>query len=173
MKLRRHRGGYEESMETTIEIEPTKTALLKAIQDSALIGLPTDLTEDHLSVSQAGMDQRNGWDTYLVTIEGWGVYGYTDGPLKEEVASIAKLSIEEAMGKRPEYAKRVIESFRTPTCGCSNEKEHVKRHFIGMGCEVPFATSPFDEEMRPPEIARDQTVMHQTVNGKGAVGRIK
>jgi hypothetical protein len=39
--------------------------------------------------------------------------------------------------------------------------------------EIPFATSPFDEEMRPPEIARDQMVTHTTVGGRGIVGRIK
>ena len=39
--------------------------------------------------------------------------------------------------------------------------------------EYPFATSPFDEERRPPEIARDQTVTHTTVGGRGIVGRIK
>ena len=38
--------------------------------------------------------------------------------------------------------------------------------------EYPFATSPFCEEPRQ-FIARDQTVMHQTVGGKGVVGRIK
>jgi hypothetical protein len=38
--------------------------------------------------------------------------------------------------------------------------------------EYPFATSPFDEEPRQ-IIARDVTVMHQTVGGKGVVGRIK
>jgi hypothetical protein len=39
--------------------------------------------------------------------------------------------------------------------------------------EIPFATSPFDEEYLPPPIGRDQTVTHTTVGGKGVVGRIK
>jgi len=39
--------------------------------------------------------------------------------------------------------------------------------------EYPFATSPFCDEPRPPEIARDVTVMHKTVGGRGVVGRIK
>lgn len=38
--------------------------------------------------------------------------------------------------------------------------------------EYPFATSPFDEEPRPPEIQRDQVVVHTTVGGKGVVGRL-
>jgi hypothetical protein len=39
--------------------------------------------------------------------------------------------------------------------------------------EIPFATSPFCDEPSPPEIARDQKVIHTTVGGRGIVGRIK
>ena len=69
-------------MATVVEIEPTKTALLQAVIASGVIGLPEPLTEDHLGVTQGmGKDPRSGWDTYLVTIQDWGVYGYTDGPV--------------------------------------------------------------------------------------------
>jgi hypothetical protein len=153
-------------METVIEIEPTKQALLQAIMNSTMRGLPLELTEDQITVEpyffgpyNSPQDSRNGWNTtHMVTLQGWGIYGFTDGPLNPidagypgtvggtvtsyyGVASINVLSPEEAQAKRPEH--------------------------------YPFATSPFDDERRPPEIARDQTVMHQTVNGKGAIGRIK
>jgi len=39
--------------------------------------------------------------------------------------------------------------------------------------EYPFATSPFDEEPRLPEMPRDHTVMHKTVSGNGVVGRLR
>jgi hypothetical protein len=165
MKLRQHRGGYDESMATVIDIEPTKAALLQAIMNTELIGLPSNLIEDQVTVEPysfdaypSSLDPRNGWNTHLVTIQGWGVYGYTDGPLNSidvgspntidgavtsyyGVSTVNVLTPEEAQAKRPGF--------------------------------YPFATSPFMEEPRPPEIARDQTVLHQTVNGKGAVGRIK
>lgn len=146
MKLRQHKGGYDESMATTVELESTKAALLQAITNSGLIRIPNPLTEDQIHVEPVKIDSRNGWNTHIVTIQGWGVYGYTDGPLNPGtftsfgVAPINALTPEEAQAKRPDY---------------------------------PFATSPFDEEPRPPEIARDHTVMHQTVGGKGAIGRIK
>lgn len=38
--------------------------------------------------------------------------------------------------------------------------------------EYPFATSPFDEERRPPEVPRDKVVLHTTIGGKGVVGRL-
>lgn len=154
-------------MATVIEIEPTKAALLQAVLNLELIGFPSDTTPDQITIEpylfgayMSSHDPRNGWDTYIVTIQGWGVIGFTDSPLTEDpidkgfpetvdgtatsyygVATINILSLEESQKKRPEF--------------------------------YPFATSPFDEEPRPPEIARDQTVMHQTVNGKGAIGRIK
>jgi hypothetical protein len=140
-------------MKTVIEIEPTKAALLKAIQDSGL----RSLTEDQILVEPYAYDPRNGWNAHSVVIKDWGVFGFTDGPLNPidvghpesvtgtatsyyGVTTVNTLSPEEARAKRPEY---------------------------------PFATSPFEEERRPPEMARDQTVMHHTVNGKGTVGRLK
>ena len=81
MKLRQHKGGHTESMATMVEIEPTRAALLQAIRASGMIGLPEPLTEDHLGVTFASIDTRNHWNTHIVTIKDWGVYGYTDGPM--------------------------------------------------------------------------------------------
>jgi hypothetical protein len=81
MKLRQHKGGYAESMATVVDIEPTKAALLQAIIESGMIGMPDPLTEDHLGVTFASVDMRNRWNTHIVTVKDWGVYGYTDGPM--------------------------------------------------------------------------------------------
>lgn len=81
MKLRQHKGGYAESMATVIEIDPTQAALLNAIKEAAVVGTPDPLTEDMIGVTFASVDPRSGWYTHIVTIRGWGVYGYTDGPL--------------------------------------------------------------------------------------------
>jgi|WetSurMetagenome_2_1015567.scaffolds.fasta_scaffold1837040_1 hypothetical protein len=83
MKLRQHKGVYVESMTTVIKIEPTKAALLQAILDSGMTDLPDFLTEDMVGVTQGmGRDPKNGWDTHIVTIKDWGIYGFTDGPVK-------------------------------------------------------------------------------------------
>jgi hypothetical protein len=179
MKLRQHRGGFQESMETTIEIEPTKAALLQAITNSDMRGLPLDLTEDQVTVEpytfgpyQSSHDPRNGWNTHIVTLQGWGVFGFTDGPLTASEDPIDKGSPETVEGTATCY-------YGVATIGTLSPEE-ARRKRPGMYKmtgdpqeEVPFATSPFDDERRPPEIARDHTVMHHTVNGKGAVGRIK
>lgn len=83
MKLRRHRGSYDESMATVVEIEPTRSALLQAIVESEE-GLETEsLTESMISVDHYGFESKSGWDAHLVTVRGWGIYGFTDGPLEE------------------------------------------------------------------------------------------
>ena len=84
MKLRQHRGGLAESMATTIEIEATATALLAAMQP-VMVSYGVDLTPEMIHVKPCGgMDERIGWDTYIVTIDGCGVYGFTDGPLLDQ-----------------------------------------------------------------------------------------
>lgn len=70
-------------MATTIEIDATATALLSAMQP-VMAPWGVDLTPEMILVKPyGGMDERIGWDTYIVTIEGHGVYGFTDGPLRE------------------------------------------------------------------------------------------
>lgn len=83
MKLRQHKGGYDESMATVVEIEPTKAAILQAILFAQLVRLPHPLTEDQIIVAPYVYDSRNGWNTHSVVIKDWGVYGFTDGPVRE------------------------------------------------------------------------------------------
>lgn len=80
MKLRQHRGGLAESMETVVEIEPTKDALMAAVH-SVLSRSGFELTDDMLHVEPYAFDSRIQWDAHIVTIDGYGVYGFTDGPL--------------------------------------------------------------------------------------------
>lgn len=82
-KLRQHRGGLDESMATTVEIEATMPALLAAMQP-VMEPWGVALTPDAVHVTPyGGIDKRIGWDTHVVTLDGYGVYGFTDGPLHE------------------------------------------------------------------------------------------
>jgi hypothetical protein len=62
----------------------------------------------------------------------------------------------------------MIEGIQMP-----DEKKAQEANFIALDEEIPFAVSPFDEERRPPEINLSKTVLHQTVGGKGVVGRLR
>jgi hypothetical protein len=72
MKFREHRGSYDGSMATTVEIDPTKEAIAKHL------GLPAK----DIIVLRYVFDARNGWDTHSVTNDS-GVLGFTDGPINE------------------------------------------------------------------------------------------
>lgn len=52
------------------------------------------------------------------------------------------------------------------------EVEVVPQNVMAFDEEYPMATSLFDEEPRHLIPARDQTVLHKTIGGKGVVGRL-
>lgn len=74
MRAREHRGGLAESLATVFEFE-TKEELVKNINDR----MGMHFRPSEIGFSHQGMDDRCGWDTYLVSIQGYGVFGYTDG----------------------------------------------------------------------------------------------
>ena len=79
MLIREHRGGVDESMQTVKEIEPTRKAICEIINDSYK-GWPFIVTEDLIKVEKYAYDDRIKWDTYIVTIDNYGPFGFTNGP---------------------------------------------------------------------------------------------
>ncbi len=78
-KFREHRGGLAESLETTVEVQ-TK-AELAAHMRSKISPFGFFFEDDDLTVEPYGFDDRIGWDTYIVQIDGYGVAGFTNGAL--------------------------------------------------------------------------------------------
>jgi len=78
LKFREHRGGFPESAATIVEIED-RAALVAYIQ-RLLASYPSapPVKEDTVAVESYCFDERNGWDTHIVTLKGYGVIGYTD-----------------------------------------------------------------------------------------------
>jgi hypothetical protein len=63
MKIRMHRGGFEEAMATAAEIDASTSAVRSY------------LTAHHVPFGELlcayyGFDSRNGWNTYIITIDG-------------------------------------------------------------------------------------------------------
>lgn len=77
MKVREHRGGLSESMATVVEIEPTLEALTAHI-NALFQQMGPVVTPDMIVIHPQGFDARIGWNTYLVAIEGYGVFGMID-----------------------------------------------------------------------------------------------
>jgi len=84
VKFREHRGGFDESMATVVEVAD-RAALLehmrKLLQSYPSAPPVTDETVD--IVSYYGIDQRNGWDTYIVILKDYGPFGFTDSPAEK------------------------------------------------------------------------------------------
>jgi hypothetical protein len=81
MKFREHRGGLAESMETLVEL-PDRAALV-AYCKKLLTDWQFDVKDNDVVVEQytPNGDKRIGWDQlYIVSITGYGVMGFTDGP---------------------------------------------------------------------------------------------
>jgi hypothetical protein len=70
-------------MATVVEIDPTRAALTAAIANS-LNGWPVEVLAKDVTVVPYCFDARVQWDTHIVSLNGYGVFGFTDGPLQGE-----------------------------------------------------------------------------------------
>ncbi len=77
-KFRCHRVGLAESMETVVEFDGSKEALMAVLETTALPFPSLDLSQ--IDVEYYGHDERIGWDTYIVTVKENAV-GFTDCPV--------------------------------------------------------------------------------------------
>lgn len=78
-QFREHRGTLAASMETArlVADRPALVALLAQL----LAPRALEVKPDMVQVRPYGRDDLTGWDAHIVTIEGYGVAGFTDGPL--------------------------------------------------------------------------------------------
>lgn len=81
MRFRQHRGGLSDSLETVVHID-NRAALLEHL--AALLApfyFDKERIDKGLKIEPyGGIDARIGWNTYIVTLERYGVLGFTDGP---------------------------------------------------------------------------------------------
>lgn len=85
VKFREHKGSYEDSMATAVEVEGWP-GLLAHLQELAW-HWPSMPPVDAQTVQiqpYYGIDHRNGWDTYIVSLHNYGVMGFTDGPVDKK-----------------------------------------------------------------------------------------
>lgn len=83
MKFREHRGRLTDAMTTVVELTDRAALdeyLRKWFADyCAAIDLPCGPLPA-VQVKPYAFDDRIGWDTHIVVIEGIGPVGFTDGP---------------------------------------------------------------------------------------------
>jgi hypothetical protein len=96
MKFREHRGGLSKSMETVVEVGSKGELVAHVVKMLEPFYFDRERIEKGLNLSPYSWsrinpkpiyDERIGWHTYIVTLEGYGVLGFTDGPLPDEPAA--------------------------------------------------------------------------------------
>lgn len=76
MRVRQHRGTLEASLKTVKQIPATKEDLADHI--NKVLDLPVMFGPGSIKIVDQGMDERIGWNAYLIVVEGLGVFGYCD-----------------------------------------------------------------------------------------------
>lgn len=77
---RERKGGLAESMKT-LDFFTSKQALIDKIQSDLDVYGKGVYDASEIEFKPYGFDARIGWDVYLVTLKGYGVLGFTDGPV--------------------------------------------------------------------------------------------
>ena len=77
--VREHRGTLADSM-GTVQVVRDREHLVEVIRKSlAPFGRPIE--PEAITVEPYAFDKRIGWDTYIICIEGYGVWGMANGPI--------------------------------------------------------------------------------------------
>ena len=79
-KYRDHRGLLVDSMEAVKEFE-TKAALVEYLQGGIDKYGCGKYKCQNITIEPYGFDKRIGWNTHIVHLDGYGVFGFTDGPV--------------------------------------------------------------------------------------------
>lgn len=77
MLFREHKGSLDKSMKTVVELKDIDE-LVKYISDM-LQPFGMSVTPDSLHTQPYGYDNRIDWETYIVTLDGYGVVGFIKG----------------------------------------------------------------------------------------------
>lgn len=78
MKFREHRGGLEDSMKTVREFN-TEEEFTSFIGDLAARDVSDGSERVAVDIHYYGYDARIDWDSYIVSVPGFGVIGFTNG----------------------------------------------------------------------------------------------
>jgi hypothetical protein len=76
VKIRQHRGAYDESMATVREVKD-REEMIAVIRES-LRPYGFEVAPEQVHVRAYTHDVRNGWDTRIITVDGYGVWGYAN-----------------------------------------------------------------------------------------------
>ena len=79
--FRDHRNLLKDSMDTVRQVASLDDLILDL--QKGLRFFDRDIAKDQVTIKPYCYDNRIGWDTHIVIVEGYGVCGFTDGPLND------------------------------------------------------------------------------------------
>ena len=88
MWLRENRRTIWQSLATSVRIK-NRAQLVRHIA-GRMRKSRIAITDDMIHVTHYGYDDRIDWDEYIVVLEGFGVFGYTDEPCPSAVEAAAQ-----------------------------------------------------------------------------------
>lgn len=79
MKFREHRGNLADSMATAVEVASFDELLahIRKLAEPWPTFPPVTAWTVHVA-RYSGIDSRTGWDTHIITLDAYGVLGFTD-----------------------------------------------------------------------------------------------
>lgn len=78
-RARRHRALLVESLATAETVNSMAELVALVKKDLYPWGVDVEPAQVHVE-PYGGVDERCGWDTHIVTVDGYGVWGFADGP---------------------------------------------------------------------------------------------
>lgn len=81
---RDHRGSLADSMKTVREYK-SKSELISHLQSELDKYFAGKYDCNKITIKPYGFDERIGWNTHMVHLQGYGVFGFTNGPVKNEL----------------------------------------------------------------------------------------
>lgn len=77
-KFRPHRGTLTNSMSEVVELESKQALVDKVVSDLSDFEHELIINHNTVKLEPYGKDERVDWDTHIVTIDGYGVFGFTN-----------------------------------------------------------------------------------------------
>ena len=78
MRIRNHCGSLVDALKTEQSIPRTVYSLLAVLNEDLKEWVNFTITEAHLSLGPVCYDERIGWHSRLIIIDGWGPWGHLD-----------------------------------------------------------------------------------------------
>jgi hypothetical protein len=95
MLFRDHKGALADSMATVYYVRDRQHFI--EIMRDRLSPWQREVPDEDITIEPYGFDDRIAWDSHIVTLSGYGVLGFTNGPLAPSLSETPALRFRERL----------------------------------------------------------------------------